>query len=235
MPLLDPNETFTTLSEKVGLDVRLRKAVQRLGHIRPTLVQSKCLPLAVTSGRDLLVRARTGSGKTLAYCLPLLQKIIQRKSTNVVTSRDSVSAIVLVPTRELCSQVFNELKALVYYCDEIVTPAVLSTSHGRSEKAKQEAARQKAMLRDRPDVIVGTPAGILAHVRAGDIQLKSSLETLVVDEADLVLSFGTYLKRKRIVWKKREDEAVSSIIAEKIWTNQQRLISHAHIYHFCLF
>lgn len=65
MTLLDPNETFASLTESVGLDVRLRKAVQRLGHVRPTLVQSKCLPLAITSGRDLLVRAKTGSGKTL--------------------------------------------------------------------------------------------------------------------------------------------------------------------------
>ena len=61
MPLLDQSETFSSLAENVGLDLRLRKAVQRLGHIRPTLVQSKCLPLAMTSGRDLLVRAKTGS------------------------------------------------------------------------------------------------------------------------------------------------------------------------------
>jgi ATP-dependent RNA helicase DDX56/DBP9 len=62
MSLLDQSETFASLAERIGLDVRLRKAVQRLGHVRPTLVQSKCLPLAVTSGRDLLVRAKTGSG-----------------------------------------------------------------------------------------------------------------------------------------------------------------------------
>jgi ATP-dependent RNA helicase DDX56/DBP9 len=62
MSLLDQSETFASLAESIGLDVRLRKAVQRLGHVRPTLVQSKCLPLAVTSGRDLLVRAKTGSG-----------------------------------------------------------------------------------------------------------------------------------------------------------------------------
>ena len=46
------------------------------------------------------------------------------------------------------------------------------------------------MLRDRPDVIVATPAGLLSHIRSGHIHLKNSVETLVVDEADLVLSFG---------------------------------------------
>jgi hypothetical protein len=61
--ILDPTETFATLFETVGLDDRLRQAVARLGHSRPTLVQAKALPLAISSGRDLLVRSRTGSGK----------------------------------------------------------------------------------------------------------------------------------------------------------------------------
>ena len=199
MSLLDPKETFLSLAEAVGLDVRLRKAVQRLGHVRPTLVQSKCLPLAINSGRDLLVRAKTGSGKTLAYCLPLLQKILQSKSLDASSSssappKQAVRAVVLVPTRELCSQVYSTLKSLIYYCDEIVSVAVLSATAAsaatRGEKSQTDLARQRAMLRDHPDIIVATPAGLLGHVRAGDVNLKISLETLVVDEADLVLSFG---------------------------------------------
>ena len=191
MTLLDPEETFISLTESVGLDIRLRKAVQRLGHVRPTLVQSKCLPLAINSGRDLLVRAKTGSGKTLAYSLPLLQKMLQSKSTSSKSNENAVRAVVLVPTRELCSQVYKTLQSLVYYCDEIVAIAVLSAARtGRGEKSQQDLAHQKAMLRDRPDVIVATPAGLLGHIRVGDVDLKTSLETLVVDEADLVLSFG---------------------------------------------
>ncbi|KAL3939549.1 MAG: hypothetical protein SGARI_001335 [Bacillariaceae sp.] len=186
--LLDPNETFTSLTESVGLDNRLRKAVQRLGHVRPTLVQAKCLPLAIQSGRDMVVRAKTGSGKTLAYSLPLLQKILQSKTNS---SKAGVRAVVLVPTRELCSQVYKTLKSLIYYCDEVISVAVLSAARvGKGEKAQQELTRQKAMLRDRPDVIVATPAGLLMHLRNGDVKLKDTMETLVVDEADLVLSFG---------------------------------------------
>ena len=189
--LLDPNETFPSLMESIGVDNRLKKAVQRLGHIRPTLVQSKCLPLAITSGRDLLVRAKTGSGKTLAYCLPVLQKILQAKSTTTSGGDDGVKAVILVPTRELCSQVYKILHSLIYYCDEIVTLAVLSSSSAGGSKSKQQdLIRQKAMLRDKPDVIVATPAGLLTHIRQGDVNLKTSVETLVVDEADLVLSFG---------------------------------------------
>lgn len=187
MTILDPSETFSTLAESTGLDVRLRKAVTRLGHVRPTLVQSKCLPIAMNSGRDLLVRARTGSGKTLAYCLPLLQKLLQRTSSK---RQQGVGAVVLVPTRELCTQVHKTLQSLAYYCDDVISVAVLSAGRGRSEKAREEMDRQEAMLRDKPDVIVATPAGLLTHIRNGALNLKSSVETLVVDEADLVLSFG---------------------------------------------
>jgi ATP-dependent RNA helicase DDX56/DBP9 len=186
MSLLDPNETFVSLAESVGLDNRLKKAVARMGHVRPTLVQSKCLPLAISSGRDLLVRARTGSGKTLAYCLPLLQKILLNDR-----GQNDVRAVVLVPTRELCSQVHQTLKNLTYYCDDVIGLAVLWGGRANSEKAREELTRQEASLRDRPDVVVATPGGLLTHIRSGVLHLKSSVETLVVDEADLVLSFGT--------------------------------------------
>jgi ATP-dependent RNA helicase DDX56/DBP9 len=137
----------------------------------------------------MVVRAKTGSGKTLAYSLPLLQKILQGKESGKIKA--GVRAVVLVPTRELSSQVYKTLKSLIYYCDEVVSVAVLSAARsGKGEKAQLELTRQKAMLRDRPDVIVATPAGLLMHLRNGDVKLKDSMETLVVDEADLVLSFG---------------------------------------------
>ena len=187
MTLLDPEHTFASLSESVGLDNRLKKAVSRLGHARPTLVQSKCLPLAIASGRDLCVRARTGSGKTLAFCLPLLQKLLERKQR----AAGSVGAVIMVPTRELCTQILNTLKKLTYYCDDIIKTAVLSVGTARGEKSRQEFERQQVMLRDQPNVIVATPNGLLTHIRNGALaDLKTSVETVVVDEADLVLSFG---------------------------------------------
>lgn len=189
--VLDPEQTFASLAESVGLDIRLRKAVARLGLARPTLVQSKCLPLALSSGRDLLVRARTGSGKTLAYCLPVLQKLLQRPQKS-----GSVGAIILVPTRELCTQVHKTLQQLTYYCDDVITTAVLSVGSASGSRNNEELERQEAMLRDQPDILVATPNALLTHIRRSNesaspsLDLKSSVETLVVDEADLVLSFG---------------------------------------------
>mmetsp|Transcript_32521 Transcript_32521/g.59793 ORF Transcript_32521/g.59793 Transcript_32521/m.59793 type:complete len:701 (-) Transcript_32521:44-2146(-) len=192
--LLDPNDTFATLCESVGLDVRLRKALARLGYVRPTLVQSKCLPLAITSGRDLLVRARTGSGKTLAYCLPVLHKILARtglgRTDGNSDDEGGIRAVILAPTRELCSQVHQTLVDLTYYCDEVVSIAVIAGAAKGKKDGKASLAQQEAMLRDRPDVVVSTPAGLLAHIRSGSLDLEKSVESLVVDEADLVLSFG---------------------------------------------
>lgn len=189
--ILDPEDTFATLCTTVGLDDRLRKALCRLGYIRPTLVQSKCLPLAISSGRDLLVKARTGSGKTLAYCLPILHKILSRKDNQIEEGDGFVKALVLAPTKELCTQISKTLNSLTYYCDEVISIAILLAGRGASSKL---LAQQEAMLRDRPNVLVSTPAGLLGHIRSGgsvlESTLKISLETLVVDEADLVLSFG---------------------------------------------
>jgi ATP-dependent RNA helicase DDX56/DBP9 len=102
-----------------------------------------------------------------------------------------VKAVILVPTRELCTQVTNTLNSLIYYCDEVISIATLHSGKNSSETA---LLQQEAMLRDRPDVLVSTPAGVLAHIeRDGSLlrtTLKHSVESLVVDEADLVLSFG---------------------------------------------
>jgi ATP-dependent RNA helicase DDX56/DBP9 len=75
--LVDTKSTFASFSHI--LDTRLLRALADLGFARPTLVQSKAIPLALES-RDILARARTGSGKTAAYCIPVAQKILSAKA-----------------------------------------------------------------------------------------------------------------------------------------------------------
>jgi ATP-dependent RNA helicase DDX56/DBP9 len=189
--LLD-KESFNTLCTSVGLDYRLTKCLKKLGFQHPTLVQTKSLPLAITAGRDLLVRARTGSGKTLAYCLPILHKILKGEEKRSDTNDDGfVKAVILVPTKELCMQVTNTLNNLTFFCEDEITVGTLMAGSNASAAA---LAQQEAMLRDEPNIIISTPAGLLAHIRSEGSNLKSSMkhsvESLVVDEADLVLSFG---------------------------------------------
>ena len=199
------SQTFPELCTSIGIDARLRKALSRLNYVHPTLVQSKSIPLALTSGRDLLVRARTGSGKTLAYSVPVIQKILAKKSLLEERGEDSgddeeddvgsdgatVKGVILVPTRELCTQVAKVIDDLTYYCADQVKVVVLSSSSNTKKGGNNVSAlQQEALLRDQPDIVVATPAGLVTHVRSGKLNLKKSVETLVVDEADLILSFG---------------------------------------------
>lgn len=80
--LVDSKASFSSFANI--LDARLLRALADLGFARPTLVQSKAIPLALEN-RDILARARTGSGKTAAYCIPVVQKILSAKSVSAVS------------------------------------------------------------------------------------------------------------------------------------------------------
>uniref|UniRef100_M4BKX7 RNA helicase n=1 Tax=Hyaloperonospora arabidopsidis (strain Emoy2) TaxID=559515 RepID=M4BKX7_HYAAE len=175
--LLDVHKPFTECA--FGLDRRLTKAVAKMQFVHATLVQLHCIPLAL-QGKDLLVRARTGSGKTAAFALPLLHKILQTKVQDAAAAA-AVRALVLVPTKELVEQTRRHLLELMYYCQDTVSLLALG---GQSMNAQQ------ALLRDAPDVLVATPGRLVAHLEAGNLTLKDSVQTVVIDEADLVLSFG---------------------------------------------
>ncbi|KAF7653854.1 hypothetical protein LDENG_00077600 [Lucifuga dentata] len=163
---------------EMGLDDRLLKAVADLGWAQPTLIQEKAIPLAL-EGKDLLARARTGSGKTAAYAVPLIQRILTSKQS--VREQD-VRALILVPTKELGQQIQTMMRQLTAYCSRDVRVADIS--------GKADLSAQRPILMEKPDVVVGTPSRVLAHLNAQNLVLHSSLETLVVDEADLLFSFG---------------------------------------------
>lgn len=137
----------------------------------------------------------------MAYSIPVIQKILAKKSLLEERGEDSddeddtrgsdgatVKGVILVPTRELCTQVAKVIDDLTYYCADHVKVVVLSSSS--TKKSDVSALQQEALLRDQPDIVVATPAGLVTHVRSGKLNLKKSVETLVVDEADLILSFG---------------------------------------------
>ncbi|XP_068190270.1 probable ATP-dependent RNA helicase DDX56 [Antennarius striatus] len=163
---------------EMGLDDRLLKAVADLGWSQPTLIQEKAIPLAL-EGKDVLSRARTGSGKTAAYAVPVIQRILASKQC--VREQD-VRALILVPTKELGQQVQTMIRQLTAYCSRDVRVADVS--------GKADLSSQRPILMEKPDVVVGTPSRVLAHVAAQNLVLHSSLEMLVVDEADLLFSFG---------------------------------------------
>uniref|UniRef100_T1IZ77 RNA helicase n=1 Tax=Strigamia maritima TaxID=126957 RepID=T1IZ77_STRMM len=171
------DEKFLQFHE-MGLDNRILKAISKLGWSEPTLIQERAIPLAL-EGKDILARARTGSGKTAAFAIPIIQLILQRKQFAKV---QSTKALVMAPTMELCRQITKNITQLTSSCSREIRCVDISVNG--------EIEAQRVLLVDKPDIIIGTPGRIKAHLEAENINLKESLELLAIDEADLVFSFG---------------------------------------------
>ncbi|KAK4198606.1 ATP-dependent RNA helicase dbp-9 [Triangularia verruculosa] len=162
---------------ELGLDPRLVQAVAKQGFEKPTLVQRKAIPLALR-GEDVLCKAKTGSGKTAAYVLPVLEGVLKRKKTDATPY---TAGLILVPTRELADQVHKAIEEFSAFCAKDVTAAKLTEN--------VSDAVQRSLLANVPDVVVSTPARAWKVVESGALGLEK-LEYLVLDEADLVLSYG---------------------------------------------
>ncbi|XP_075223161.1 putative ATP-dependent RNA helicase DDX56 [Lycorma delicatula] len=163
---------------EMELDDRILKAIANLGWSHPTLIQERAIPLLL-EGKDVLMRARTGTGKTGAFAIPVIQKILYKKQ---FAREQEVKALILAPSKELCFQIHKNFLQLTSKCSRDVRCVDISP--------QVDLSVQKAVLVERPDVVISTPARALAHLKANSLTLKDSLEILVIDEADLVFSFG---------------------------------------------
>ncbi|QLQ82156.1 hypothetical protein HG537_0G04110 [Torulaspora globosa] len=178
---LDDSTSF----EAFGLDPRLLQAIQRNGYRHPTLIQSHAISLALQQKKDIIAKAATGSGKTLAYLIPVIQTILDHKKNEVEDelNRSKTMGIILVPTRELSNQVATVLEQMTLYCSKEIR--CLNVSSDISN------AVLSSLLSESPEVLVATPAKLLGLLE-NNINLISleDLRFLVIDEVDLVLSFG---------------------------------------------
>ncbi|XP_077325797.1 putative ATP-dependent RNA helicase DDX56 [Lithobates pipiens] len=163
---------------ELGLDDRVLKAIADLGWAKPTLIQEKAIPLAL-EGKDLLARARTGSGKTAAYSIPIIQNLLQSKLT---VSEQAVRVLILVPTKELGQQVQQMIRQLTFYCARDIRVADIS--------GQVDVSAQRPILMEKPDIVVGTPSRVLCHMNQGTLCVRDTLQAIVIDEADLIFSFG---------------------------------------------
>ncbi|KAL7788370.1 P-loop containing nucleoside triphosphate hydrolase protein [Trichoderma ceciliae] len=181
-------EEEATFAE-LGLDARLVQAVAEQGFLKPTLVQRKAIPLAL-DGRDVLCKAKTGSGKTAAYVLPVLAGILKRK---IVDSAAATTALILVPTRELADQVFKSIELFSAFCAKDVRAVKLTD--------KLTDAVQRSLLSTSPDIVISTPARAWHHVNGNSSALAlGKLSYLVLDEADLLLSYGYNEDLENLSW-----------------------------------
>lgn len=161
--------SFSTL----GLSSPLSAAVSSLGFDTPTPIQLGTIGPAL-QGRDLLGCAHTGSGKTLAFALPLLHTLSGSPGRQA-------QALVLVPTRELATQVGDTIRALAQYLPQ--PPRVSVVFGGVSINP------QMMGLRGGTEVLVATPGRLLDLVAHNAVKL-SGVQLLVLDEADRLLDLG---------------------------------------------
>ncbi len=155
-----------------ALPEKLREAAARAGWDSLVPVQARTIPYMLAA-RNMLIQARTGSGKTGAFLLPMLARLDP--------SRATCQALILVPTRELAKQVWQEAEKLIGEAG-LRTVAVYG---GVGYGAQIEALKQGAQI------VVGTPGRVLDHLMRRSLTLEQ-LKMLIFDEADRMLSMGFY-------------------------------------------
>jgi ATP-dependent RNA helicase DDX56/DBP9 len=131
-----------------------------------------------STNHNVLARSETGSGKTAAYILPILHSILHRKNSE---RNRATTALILVPTRELAQQVSKAVSTFSACCSKDVRTVNLTQ--------KIPEAVQRTLLAESPDVVVATPARAAQNLQNSALSVDK-LAHLVIDEADLVLSYG---------------------------------------------
>lgn len=176
-----PPVNVTTSFEELGLIPPLLARLTELEYQQPTPIQAQAIP-SVLAGRDLIAGANTGSGKTATFALPLLQQLHAEKSSGSKNREGNyATGLVLVPTRELAKQVADSIRSYaVHFNGAIKTVAVFG---GVSVNTQMQA------LRGGTDILVATPGRLLDLISSNAIKLDM-IKTLVLDEADRMLSLG---------------------------------------------
>ncbi len=179
------NHTFAEL----GVRDEIVRALADRGIEHAFAIQELTLPLAL-AGDDLIGQARTGMGKTFAFGVPLLNRITNDTDRPLT---GAPRALIVVPTRELCLQVYDDLAGAARYLTAVDRPlSVVSIYGGRPYEPQIEALRAGA------DVVVGTPGRLLDLAQQGHLQL-GGLSVLVLDEADEMLDLGFLPDIERIL------------------------------------
>ncbi len=192
--LTSTTETSTEASAPTFAELGVRDEIVRAladkGIDRPFAIQELTMPLGL-AGDDVIGQARTGMGKTFAFGVPLLHRLTTR--ADVMPLNGVPRALVVVPTRELCLQVTEDLATAAKYLSADGRPlSVVSIYGGRAYEPQIEALQSGA------DVVVGTPGRLLDLAQQGHLQL-GGLSVLVLDEADEMLDLGFLPDIERIL------------------------------------
>ncbi len=162
--------------EKYPIDPRVVQAIADLGFKRPTDIQYKSIPYII-KGEDLFAIAQTGTGKTAAFAIPLIDKILKQKES--ARRKDGVLALILVPSHELALQINEVIEQLSVYT-EVYSAALIG---GVDQDPQIE------LLEAGTDIVVATPGRMFDLIHQGHLRTHR-IQTLILDEADLMLDLG---------------------------------------------
>lgn len=155
----------------LNLSEAILKAVREMGFKEASPIQSQTIP-CLMEGRDIIGQAQTGTGKTAAFAIPVIERIQPDNRT--------IQALVLCPTRELALQVTGEFQKLAKHKHGLMTVSIYGG---------QPIERQIRLLRQRPQIVVGTPGRVKDLIHRGALKLNA-IQTVVLDEADEMLNMG---------------------------------------------
>ncbi|GAA3626698.1 DEAD/DEAH box helicase [Flavivirga jejuensis] len=183
----------------------LLRAIAETGYDEPTLVQEKTIPL-VLNKKDVIVSAQTGTGKTAAFALPILQLLYDKQDASKKGKK--IRALIVSPTRELAIQIGENFKNYSTY-----TNLRSTVVYGGASIEPQVDALKKGV-----DILIATP-GRLLDLHKQDIANLDYVETLVLDEADLMLDMGfidDVKKIERLCTKEKQILLFSATIPYKV-------------------
>ncbi len=163
---------MSTFSE-LGIRKGYIKSIKELGISIPSEIQEKAIPILLNDKTDFIGLAQTGTGKTAAFGLPILHQIN--------TKSDKIQALILSPTRELVQQIKKQLFKFTKYTEErIFVEAIFGG---------EKIGVQINNLKRTTHIVVATPGRLVDLIERGDIDI-SNVKTVVLDEADEMLSMG---------------------------------------------
>tara|TARA_X000000368_G_scaffold116791_2_gene91192 strand:+ start:9387 stop:11003 length:1617 start_codon:yes stop_codon:yes gene_type:complete len=176
---------LTKFSE-LGLAEPIQQAIADTGYTAPTPIQAGVIP-AMLDGKDIVGIAQTGTGKTAAFVLPVLNKLVN--DDHKVGAR-RVKTLMLVPTRELATQIADGLKTYGKKVSFNSTVVVGGVKPGGQLKA----------LANGLDIVIATPGRLLDHLNTGAVRLDKTT-TIILDEADQMLDLGFMPAIRKIMAK----------------------------------
>jgi len=192
----------------LGLSEAIVRAVSERGYSEPTPIQLQAIP-AVLSGGDLLAGAQTGTGKTAGFVLPILQRLSTTAPQRPAPAgKRPIRTLILTPTRELAAQVEESVR------DYSKHVKVSSTTIFGGVNINPQIER----LRRGVDILVATPGRLLDHAQQRTVDL-STVEVLVLDEADRMLDMGFIHDIKRVLKllpPKRQNLLFSATFSDEI-------------------